>query len=201
MKIICFYNNYPHITSTFPTIKHPLFYLKPDTSILTNNRPFFIPEFTEYIHAQAELVIRIDKLGKYIDESFAPTYFHEIAVGVNLFDKKLQETCIHKGLPWDSSTVFENSAALSPFYPLTSFEDITKLEIKLNKNNTEIAYGNTNAMCFSINTLIAYISTYFTLKTGDILFTGCPFPSIPLAIHDVLEVEIANERRMKFRIK
>lgn len=201
MKISCFYNNYRHTASTFPDIKHPLFYMKPDTSLLSNNRPFFIPEFAEEIHAQVELVIRIDKLGKYIDETFAPTYFHEIALGVNIFDKKLQEKCMCQGLPWDVSSVFENSLAISPFYPLDKVENINSLDLKLIKNNTEISYGNTSDMLFSIEELIAYLSKYFTIKTGDLLFTGCPFTSVPLAINDVLEVWMANEKCMKFRIK
>ncbi len=201
MKIICFYNNYPPVSNTFPEIKHPLFYLKPDTSILTNNRPFFIPEFTEEIHCQLELVIRMDKLGKYIDKKFAFSYFHEIALGVNIFDKKTQDTCIQKGVPWECSTVFENSAAISPFYPIETIKDINSLSVKLMKNNTELCNGNTASMIYSIDNLIAHISKYFTIKTGDLIFTGSPFPSIPLAINDVLEVFLENKKCLKLRIK
>lgn len=201
MKICCFYNNYSPASAIFSEIKHPLFYLKPDTSILTNNRPFFIPEFSEEIHCQLELVIRIDKLGKYVEEKYAHTYFHEFAIGVNIFDKKNQEHCIKQGLPWDCCTVFENSAVISPFYPVENIDYLTSLHLKLIKNNTEIISGDTSSMIFSIEELISYISKYFTIKTGDLIFTGCPFSSVPIAINDVLEIFIGENRCMKFRIK
>ena len=201
MKIICFHNNYPHLNQIFSKEEVPIFYLKPDTSILTNNRPFFIPECTEDIHCQVELVIRINKLGKYIQEKYANTYYHQIALGVNIFDNSIRNQCIQKGFPWESSTIFENSAALSNFFPLDSIDNFKMTDIKLIKNEQEIFTGNISNMIFSVEKLIAYISQYFTLKTGDLLFTGSPIPSVPIHINDVLEVYTSNEKRLRFRIK
>lgn len=201
MKIICIYNNYPITNKDFPAVKYPLFYLKPDTSILTNNRPFFIPEFSKDIHCQLEWVVRIGKLGKYVDERFASTYFQEWAVGVNIFDKSMQTKCIQQGLPWEQSAVFENSAAISPFFSLETVTDFRSLELKLIKNNQEVFTANTSAMIYSIEQLISHVSKYFTLKIGDLLFTGSPFPPLPLAINDVLEVYVNDNPCMNFRIK
>lgn len=201
MKIICFYNTYPHQKQIFPHEEQPLFYLKPDTSILTNNRPFFVPEFTHNLHCQVELVLRIDKLGKYIQENYAHTYCHEIALGVNIFDKSIQAQCMEKGLPWEKSCVFENSTALSPFLPIENINQLKDLQFTLAKNNLEKHMGSTSTMLFSIKKLITYISTYFTLKTGDLIFTGSPIPSVPININDVIDVFMGDEKHMRFRIK
>lgn len=201
MKIICFYNTYPHQKQIFPHEEQPLFYLKPDTSILTNNRPFFVPEFTNNLHCQVELVLRIDKLGKYIQDHFVHTYCHEIALGVNIFDKSLQAQCMERGLPWEKSCVFENSSALSPFLPIENINQLKDLQLSLVKNNLEKYTGSTSTMLFNIKELITYISTYFTLKTGDLIFTGSPIPPFPININDVIEAFIGEEKHMRFRIK
>ncbi len=201
MKIICFYNNYPQLSTSFSEVDVPLFYMKPDTSILTNNRPFYIPEFVEQLYCQVELVLKINKLGKYIQENFAPTYFQEIATGVNFFDKEKLNKAIEKGLPWESSCVFENSAAISPFYDKENFGPLDTIRLKLVKNNTEIFQGDTSACIYSSEQLISFISQYFTMKTGDILFLGSPIIPISLAINDLIEVYLGEEKTMKFRIK
>ncbi|MDD2621624.1 MAG: fumarylacetoacetate hydrolase family protein [Bacteroidales bacterium] len=201
MKIICFYNNFPHQKQVFPLENKPLFYLKPDTSILTHNRPFFIPEFTDNLHCQVELVIRIDKLGKYIQTNYVSTYFHEIALGINIFDKSLQTQCIQNGLAWEKSTAFENSAAMSLFFPLDNIHSLEEITLGISKNQQENIHANLQSMVFPLETLISYVSSYFTLKTGDLLFLGSPLPSIPIQINDLIEAYLNHEKRMRFRIK
>ena len=193
MKIICFYNNYPQLSTSFSEVDVPLFYMKPDTSILTNNRPFYIPEFVEQLYCQVELVLKINKLGKYIQENFAPTYFQEIATGVNFFDKKKLNKAIEKGLR-ESSCVFENSAAISPFMIKKTLV-LDTIRLKLVKNNTEIFQGDTSACIYSSEQLISFISQYFTMKTGDILFLGSPIIPISLAINDLIEVYLGEEKQ------
>ncbi len=201
MKIICFYNNYPHIASPFYDVKEPLFYMKPETSVLTNNRPFYIPEFVEQLYCQVELLIRIDKLGKYIQEDFAATYFKKIATGVNFFDKKKLDKAIQKGMPWENSLVFENSAAISSFYDKDKLKSLNNINLKLVKNNTEIFWGNTSAQTYTAEQLISYISQYFTMKIGDMLFLASPISPIPVTINDIVEVYLEGEKTMKFKIK
>ncbi|KAB8155397.1 2-hydroxyhepta-2,4-diene-1,7-dioate isomerase [Kordia sp. TARA_039_SRF] len=176
MKIICIGRNYTEHIAELENEKpkDPVIFMKADTSILLKKQPFFIPDFSEEIHHEVEVLVKINKLGKYIDKKFAHKYYNEISVGIDFTARDLQAKLKAKGLPWEKAKAFDGSAVVGKWIPKDQFEDMNNLNFKLEKNGEVVQQGNTQQMLWKIDELIAYVSEYFTLKIGDIIFTGTP---------------------------
>lgn len=176
MKIICIGRNYAkhieELANEKPT--DPVIFMKSDTSILLKKQPFFIPDFSKEIHHEVEILVKINKLGKYIDQKFAHKYYNEISVGIDFTARDLQSKLKEKGLPWEKAKAFDGSAVVGQWVPKDQFGDLNDLNFRLEKNNEIVQQGNTKQMLWKIDELIAYVSQYFTLKIGDIIFTGTP---------------------------
>lgn len=204
MKIICIGRNYmDHIKELNHDIpKNPLFFFKPDTSLLKNNSPFYYPDFSSSIDYELELVVRIDKVGKGIREDFAKNYYSEIALGLDMTARDLQRYEIENSLPWTISKAFDNSSPISSFYLLKDIgKDIQNINIKLYKNGEIVQNANTRDMIFTVDYLISYISKYISLKVGDLIFTGTPLGVGPVKIGDKLEGFIENTHALECEIK
>lgn len=175
MKIICIGRNYAkHIEELAnERPESPVVFLKPDSSILPRKNPFFIPPFSDDVHYEVEVLIKINKVGKHIDAKFAHKYYDEIGLGIDFTARDVQAKCKEKGLPWEKAKAFDGSAVVGEFYPKEQF-DLDNLKFQLLKNDTLVQDGNTNAMLWKTDELISYVSQYFTLKKGDIIFTGTP---------------------------
>ena len=196
MKIICIGLNYKkhieELNSSYPS--SPMFFLKPDSSIL-RNKDFFLPDFSNNIHHEVEIVLRINKLGKHIQSKFAHRYYNEIALGLDLTARDLQEECKINGLPWEISKAFDGSAIISKFINLNELENHKSLNFSLLKNDKTVQEGNIEDMLFNFDQIIEYISKFMTLKIGDYIFTGTPSGVGKLEIGDKLKGYI-NEREM-----
>jgi acylpyruvate hydrolase len=203
MKIICIGRNYINHAKELnnPVPVKPIFFLKPDSSILQKNRPFYIPPFSNEIHYELELVVRINRVGKNIAEKFAHRYYDEIALGIDFTARDLQDECKKKGLPWEIAKTFDNSAVLSEFVKLDAIGDIGNLNFQLRKNDQTVQDGNTSNMIFKVDFLIAYLSQFYTLKMGDIIYTGTPEGVGPVAIGDNLAGSLEGEELLNFQIK
>mgnify|MGYP001174239174 CR=1 FL=1 len=203
MKIICIGRNYTdHVRELKNDLpKEPVFFLKPDTAIVTRNRPFFYPEFSTEIHHEVEIVFRISKVGKYIQEKFAHTYYNEIAVGLDMTARDLQREAIKNGLPWEKTKGFDSSAPISSFVPVSDFPDIKNLNFSLKKNGETVQSGNTRDMIFSIDRIIAHVSQFITLKMGDIIFTGTPAGVGPVQIGDKLTAYIEDKKMLSCNVR
>ncbi|MEI6821546.1 MAG: fumarylacetoacetate hydrolase family protein [Bacteroidota bacterium] len=203
MKIICIGRNYldhvKELNSNLPT--EPVFFLKPDTCIINRNQPFFYPEFSKEIHYETELVVRINKVGKHIQQKFANTYYDELTVGIDFTARDIQRQCQQKGLPWEISKGFDGAAPIGKFVKKDSFDSIQNINLKLNINNQTIQQGNTKDMIFSVDTIISYVSKFITLKMGDIIFTGTPSGVGPVKIGDRLEAFLNDQSLLKVDIK
>ncbi|MEP2937095.1 MAG: fumarylacetoacetate hydrolase family protein [Gilvibacter sp.] len=176
MKIICIGRNYTaHIEELAnERPEHPVVFLKPDTSILLKKQPFFIPDFSQDVHHEVEILVKIDRIGKHIDKKFAHKYYSEIGLGIDFTARDLQSQLKAKGLPWEKAKAFDGAAVVGNFYPKSEFPDLNNLDFFLQKNNEKVQIGNTSFMLWKIDELIEYVSKYFTLKIGDIIFTGTP---------------------------
>ncbi|HOH23055.1 MAG TPA: fumarylacetoacetate hydrolase family protein [Bacteroidales bacterium] len=203
MKIICVGLNYrDHIEELgFSAPDEPIFFLKPETALLVRNRPFFLPDFSQEIHYEVELLVRINKLGKYIQPRFAHTYYNEIGLGVDFTARDIQERLRKEGLPWEQAKSFDGSAVVSPFIPKNQFSNLSEIRFSLQKNGETVQIGNSNNMIFNIDQLISYISQYVTLKIGDIIFTGTPVGVGPVSINDRLTGYIEDQKMFDFKIK
>jgi 2-keto-4-pentenoate hydratase/2-oxohepta-3-ene-1,7-dioic acid hydratase in catechol pathway len=203
MKIICIGLNYKSHINEFnhPEPDKPLFFLKPDTSLLLKNRPFFLPDFSCDIQYELELVVRINKVGKCIQERFAHTYYNEIGLGIDFTARDLQKQCREKGEPWEIAKGFDNSAVVSSFIALSNLPPINNLNFQLFLNGMSVQQGNTSNMLFSINYLIVYISQFITLKTGDLLFTGTPSGVGKVAVNDHLQACLEDKKLLDFYVK
>ncbi len=203
MKIICIGRNYvahaKELNNDVPTT--PVFFMKPDSALVISNRPFFYPDFSNDVHHELELVIRIDRLGKSIEEKYAHKYFSEIGLGVDFTARDLQAKQKEKGLPWEIAKGFDYSAPISEFFPVKKYEDIHKLSFNLDINGKTVQDGNSSLMIFSYEKIISYVSRFMTLKTGDLIFTGTPAGVGPVAINDRLEAYLEGEKIMDFPIK
>lgn len=203
MKIICVGRNYAdhakELKNDVPT--EPVLFLKPDTALLQRKAPFFIPEFSQEIHHELELVIRINKIGKHIAPQFAHKYYEEIGVGIDFTARDLQQKLKSAGLPWEKAKAFDGSAPLGDFVPKSTFSDLNNINFHLLKNGQQVQVGNTKDMLFQFDQLIAYISSYFTLKIGDLIFTGTPAGVGPVAINDHLEAFVENQKLLDLKIK
>ena len=203
MKIICIGRNYVaharELNNEVPD--KPVFFMKPDSALVTSNRPFFYPDFSSDVHHELEVVIRIDRLGKSIEEKYAHRYYNEVALGVDFTARDLQAEQKKKGLPWEIAKGFDYSAPVSEFYPLDRFGDIHNLSFRLDINGKTVQDGNTSLMIFSFEKIIAYVSRFMTLKTGDLIFTGTPAGVGPVALNDRLEAYLNGEKLMDFPVK
>ncbi len=202
MKILAVGRNYlEHIKElSNETPEDPVIFTKPETALLKDNEPFYYPGFSKDIHYEVELLIKISKTGKNIEEKFAHKYYQEIGLGIDFTARDIQTKLKTKGLPWDIAKGFNNSAVVSEFLPKDNY-DLSKLDFSLEVNGETRQRGNTSYMIYSIDFLVSYVSQFFTLKTGDILFTGTPAGVGPVNISDRLTGKIENQTMFDFEIK
>ena len=203
MKIICIGRNYALHAKELnnPIPKEPVIFMKPDSAILQSDKPFFIPEFTSNVHHELEIVVKINKVGKHIQKKFANKYYDSITVGIDFTARDLQAQLKEKGLPWEKAKAFDGSAPLGKFVSVSKFDSIENIDFSLNKNGEIVQKGNTSDMLFSIDTLIEQVSKYFTLKIGDLIYTGTPAGVGKVEIGDNLEAFIGLESLLKTHIK
>ncbi len=178
----------------------PVIFTKPETALLTRNRPFYYPSFSQDIHFEVEILLKISKVGKNIDEKFAHTYYDEIGVGIDFTARDLQSKAKAKGLPWAIAKGFNDSAPISNFVSKKDF-DLDNLKFSLNQNGVTKQEGDTSLMLFSFDYMISYLSKFFLLKKGDIIFTGTPKGVGPVAIGDKLECFIGTEKMLHVDVK
>ena len=202
MKIICIGRNYAkHIEELAnERPEHPVVFLKPDSAILPRKNPFFIPPFSDDIHYEVEVLVKINKVGKHISEKFASKYYDEIGLGIDFTARDVQAKCKEKGLPWEKAKAFDGSAVVGEFYPKEAFE-LENLKFQLIKNDLLVQDGNTKEMLWKIDALISYVSQYFTLKKGDIIFTGTPAGVGRVVENDVLVGTIEGKEAFHIRVK
>ncbi|MBS3769623.1 MAG: fumarylacetoacetate hydrolase family protein [Bacteroidales bacterium] len=203
MKIICIGRNYAEHAKEFgdEVPDKPVFFLKPDTSLIIRNRPFFYPGFSDEIHYETEIVLKINRLGKNISKKFAHRYYKEMTVGIDLTARDLQRECKKHGHPWEIAKAFGGSAPLGKFVNKERFGDIYNLNFGLQINGDVRQSGNTKDLIFDFEDLISYISRFFTLKMGDLIFTGTPAGVGPVQIEDRLTAYIEDKILLDFRIK
>ncbi|MGZ3866147.1 MAG: fumarylacetoacetate hydrolase family protein [Bacteroidia bacterium] len=203
MKIICIGRNYAEhakeMKSEVPT--EPVFFMKPETALLKNSKDFYYPDFTKDLHHEVEIVLKISKNGKHIAEEFAHNYYNEIGIGIDFTARDLQMKCKEKGLPWEKAKAFDNSAPVSDFIPKEKFASLANLSFNLDINGKSRQRGNTKDLIFSNEKVIAYVSKFVTLKTGDLIFTGTPEGVSAVNIGDVLEASIENQKLLTLNIK
>lgn len=204
MKIICIGRNFAEHAEELGNDKPsaPVIFLKPDTALLRNNDPFFLPDFSKEIHHEIELVIKITRLGKNIQPKFAHKYYDEIGLGIDFTARDVQFELREKGLPWEKAKAFDSSAAVSKkFISKSELGDLNKLNFHLKKNGEKVQIGNTNQMIFSIEEIICYVSKYFTLKIGDLIYTGTPSGVGKVEINDELSGYLEDCKLFDFKIK
>jgi acylpyruvate hydrolase len=203
MKIICIGRNYADHAKEMnaPLPEVPVFFLKPDTALLPAGSPFYIPDFTRDLHYECELVVKIKKVGKHVPEKFAGDYYDEIGLGIDFTARDLQGEAKAKGLPWEIGKAFDHSAPMGTHFLPKSQLNLADLTFTLHKNGQLVQTGKTTDMVFTIDKLIAYVSQFITLKTGDLLFTGTPAGVGPVAIGDRLEGWIGEEKLIDLQIK
>ena len=203
MKIICIGRNYAdHITELKnERPSEPIVFLKPDTSILLKKQPFFIPEFSNEVQHEVELLVKITKVGKHIDKKFAHKYYDEIGLGIDFTARDLQQKLKQKGLPWEKAKAFDGAAVIGKFVSKSRFEALDNISFSLKKNEQVVQKGNSSHMLWQFDELIEYVSKYFTLKIGDVIFTGTPAGVAKVNPDDVLVGFIADEEFFKIRIK
>ncbi len=182
-------------------ITEPTIFMKSDSSLLKDGKPFFIPDFSSEIHYETELVVKIDRLGKNIAERFAHRYYKEVTVGIDFTARDLQRRLRQQGLPWEISKAFDNSAALGAFIPLEEAGAIDNLAFHLNINGQTVQQGCTADMLFSVDKIIAYVSRFFTLKIGDLIYTGTPAGVGPVHIGDHLEGFLGEKKLLDFHVR
>jgi acylpyruvate hydrolase len=203
MKIICIGRNYADHAKELnnPVPVSPVFFMKPDSSLLINNNPFFYPQFSKEIHYETEIVLKICRLGKSIQPQFASRYYEEIGIGIDFTARDLQAACKKEGHPWEIAKAFDQSAVLGRFVPKTSLPDLSAINFRLDLNDVTVQKGNTRDLLFSFDEVITYISTFVTLKTGDLIYTGTPAGVGPVKIGDHLVASIEGEVLLDFRVK
>lgn len=203
MKIICIGRNYTNhieeLKNERPT--EPVIFLKPDSAVLLKQHPFVIPEFSEDIHHEIEVIVKINKVGKYIEPKFAHKYYDEISVGIDFTARDLQSKLKEKGLPWEKAKAFDGSAVIGDFVQKTLFSSVENLNFELTNKGEVVQKGNTALMLWKIDELIAYVSQYFTLKIGDIIFTGTPAGVAAVHPNDVLEGFLEEKKLFRIQIK
>lgn len=203
MKIICIGRNYADHISELNNERpsEPVIFMKPDTAVLPKQFPFVIPEFSNDVHHEVEVLVKINKAGKYIDAKFAHKYYDEIGLGIDFTARDLQSKLKEKGLPWEKAKSFDGSAIIGDFLPKNSFSSLENINFDLKSNGVVVQQGNTSLMLWKIDELIAYASQFFTLKTGDIIFTGTPKGVAPVKEGDVLEGFLEGNQLFKVQVK
>ncbi|TRX62966.1 fumarylacetoacetate hydrolase family protein [Carboxylicivirga sp. M1479] len=203
MKILCIGRNYvkhiEELNNQMPT--EPVIFAKPDSALLLKNKPFFIPDFAKEFHHEVEVVVKINRIGKNIGAQFAHRYYDELALGIDFTARDLQSQLKSKGLPWEKAKAFDGSAVLSSFVSKEKFDDVQSINFRLDKNNETVQEGNTGHMIYSIDQIIAHVSQYFTLKIGDLIYTGTPAGVGQVAINDRLKGYIEDEIMFDFLVK
>ena len=203
MKIICIGRNYIDHIKELSNQKpmNPVVFLKPDSSVIAKNQNFIIPSFSNEIHHEVELVIKINKVGKHIDKSFSHKYYDEIGLGIDFTARDIQSNLKEKGHPWEKSKAFDNSCMVGNFLKKEKLEDISKIEFSLKKNNEIVQSGCSNDMLWKIDELISYVSQYFTLKIGDLIYTGTPSGVSKVESGDILEGYISSIKMFTLKVK
>jgi acylpyruvate hydrolase len=203
MKIICIGRNYSEHAKEMnsPVPEEPVVFMKPDTALLRENAPFFYPEFTKDLHHEVELVVKISKAGKHIGKEFASRYYNEIGLGIDFTARDLQAECKKKGLPWEKAKAFDHSAPIGLFVNVDELKDKNAIDFHLEVNGTTVQHGNSRDMIFSIDALIAYVSTFVTLRVGDLIYTGTPSGVGPVKIGDQLTGYMEGKEMFGFEIK
>jgi 2-keto-4-pentenoate hydratase/2-oxohepta-3-ene-1,7-dioic acid hydratase in catechol pathway len=203
MKIICIGLNYrKHALELGWSIPmQPVVFLKPDSSLLKNNKPFFLPDFSENIQYEVEVVIKISKLGKGISAKFAPRYYDELTLGIDITARDIQNRQAKAGMPWELSKCFDGAAPIGTFIPVSSVKDMNNLDFSLEINGKVVQKSTTSDMIFCFNDIVEYVSKFFTLKTGDLIFTGTPSGVGQLRRNDNLVAYLGNKPLLDFLIK
>ena len=203
MKIICIglnYRQHAHEMGwAIPT--EPVVFLKPDSALLKNNKPFFLPGFSQNIHYEVEVVVKISKLGKGITAKFAPRYYDEVSLGIDLTARDIQSRQAAAGMPWELSKCFDGAAPIGAFIPVSSLKDPGNIDFRLEINNNVVQKSSTSDMIFGINEIIEYVSGFFTLKTGDLIFTGTPSGVGKLNKNDSLVAFLEDKPLLDFMIR
>jgi 2-keto-4-pentenoate hydratase/2-oxohepta-3-ene-1,7-dioic acid hydratase in catechol pathway len=204
MKIICIGRNYAahaaEMKSEVP--KEPVFFMKPDTALLPKRTPFYIPDFTKELHHEVELVLRISKVGKHIQEKFASTYYDAIGLGIDFTARDVQQQCKEKSLPWEKAKAFDHSAPIGEtFIPVDEFSDMNNISFSLLNNGKLVQKGTTQDLLFSFDQIVAYVSQFITLKIGDLIFTGTPDGVAKVEQNDHLEGYIGERKMIDLKIK
>jgi 2-keto-4-pentenoate hydratase/2-oxohepta-3-ene-1,7-dioic acid hydratase in catechol pathway len=203
MKILCIGKNYAEhvkeMKSAVPT--EPVYFMKPDTALVKDGAPFYLPDFSSDLHHEVEIVLKINRNGKNIEEQFAHKYFDEISIGIDFTARDIQAKCKEKGLPWEKAKAFDNSAPIGKFVPKTKYADLGSLSFRLDINGKTVQQGNTKDMIFNYAKCISYVSKFHTLKQGDLLYTGTPEGVGPVKAGDKLEAFIEGEKLLEFEVK
>ena len=203
MKIICIGRNYTdHIEELAnERPEDPVVFLKPDTSLVLKNQPFFIPPFSDDVHYEVEILVRINRIGKHIQQKFAHKYFDEIGLGIDFTARDLQAKLKAKGLPWEKAKAFDGAAVVGDWVNKSELPHIDELQFEMTKNGTVVQQSSSALMLWKVDELIAYVSQFFTLKIGDIIFTGTPAGVGPVAENDVLEGSLEGRQLFSIKVK
>ena len=203
MKIICIGRNYTNhiaeLKNERPT--EPVVFMKPDSAVLLKQHPFVLPEFSNDVHHEIELIVKINKVGKYIEPKFAHKYYDEISVGIDFTARDLQAKLKDKGLPWEKAKAFDGSAVIGEFVSKEQFASLENVNFELIKNGAVAQKGNSSLMLWKIDELVAYVSQFFTLKIGDIIFTGTPEGVAAVQPDDVLEGYLEGQQLFRIQVK
>jgi 2-keto-4-pentenoate hydratase/2-oxohepta-3-ene-1,7-dioic acid hydratase in catechol pathway len=203
MKIVCIGRNYSEhakeLNNAVPD--EPVIFMKPKSALVLPGKPVYYPEFTDDLHYECELVVRINKNGKFIQEKFAHKYYNEVSVGLDFTARDVQQRQKTKGLPWEIAKAFDNSAVVGSFVPVTESTDMNNISFQLMMNNKVVQHGNTGDMIFSVNQIIAYVSQYFTLNIGDLIYTGTPAGVGPVTLQDKLEGYLEGQKLFEVEIR
>jgi len=203
VKIICVGRNYPeHIKELGGSRpESPVLFIKPDTASVQKTHPFIRPDFSQLIHHEVEVLVKIDRIGKHIQTKFAYKYYQQIGLGIDFTARDLQQILKKSGLPWEKAKAFDGSAVIGDWFNKSIFEDINQLDFQLKKNGVIVQRGNTDQMIWKIDELIAEISRFFTLKIGDIIFTGTPAGIGSISENDLLEGYLMGKKAFSVKIK
>ena len=203
MKIICVGRNYAaHAKELNNAVEEePVIFLKPDTALLNNDQDFYLPDFSNDIHYETEVVVKINKPGKHIDEKFAHRYYDSVSLGIDFTARDLQSMLKAKGLPWERAKAFDGSAVIGSFLPLADVGKISDLSFSMNLNGQQVQSANTSEMVFSVDKVIAFVSRFITLKTGDLIYTGTPQGVGKVSVGDNLVGFLGDKELFNFKVK
>lgn len=203
MKIVCVGRNYANHIEELKNERpsEPVVFMKPDSAVLLKQHPFVIPEFSEDVHHEVEIIVKINKVGKYIEPKFAHKYYDEISVGIDFTARDLQSKLKEKGLPWEKAKAFDGSAVIGDFLPKDNFVSMENLNFELRSNSETVQRGNSSMMLWKIDELISHVSQFFTLKIGDIIFTGTPAGVAAVKPNDVLEGFLEDKKLFRIQVK